>query len=199
MKSVLLDLKESQNIEVVENTQFVLNLGEADLTKSYEINLLIKKEGVEAELLGLYKIGEGSDLKIITSANHMVPHTKCTTIVRGVLLNKGKSEYIGKIIINKPAQQTSSYLDDSVLVIGEDTHNNSQPILEIEADDVKASHGATTGRVDASQVYYLKSRGFTEEEAKELIVEGFLQATVNRIIDSDIRSKVSSFLGIEEL
>ena len=116
--------------------------------------------------------------------------------MRGVLLDGGKSDYIGKIIIEKPAQQTSSYLDDSVLVVGEDTHNNSQPILEIEADDVKASHGATTGRVDDMQVYYLKSRGFNELEAKNLIVEGFLRATLSRIQDEKVRSKVSVTLGL---
>ena len=196
MKTQLLKLKEKNDLKVTEDTQFVLDFSKLNKEGQYEINLFLEKEGVEAELLGLYKIGKENSLKLITSAQHKVPHTKCTTIVRGVLLDGGKSDYIGKIIIEKPAQQTSSYLDDSVLVVGDDTHNNSQPILEIEADDVKASHGATTGRVDDMQVYYLKSRGFNELEAKNLIVEGFLRTALSRIQDEKVRSKVSVTLGL---
>ncbi|KKS59963.1 MAG: SufBD protein [candidate division WWE3 bacterium GW2011_GWF2_42_42] len=97
---------------------------------------------------------------------------------------------MGKIIIAKKAFQTNSYLNNKTLVIGEGTKNITRPILEIEADDVKASHGATTGRVRESDVYYLRSRGLTKKEAEEIIVEGFFESLVAKIEDGDVREKV---------
>jgi Fe-S cluster assembly protein SufD len=97
---------------------------------------------------------------------------------------------VGKIIIAKKAFQTNSYLNNKTLVIGEGTKNVTRPILEIEADDVKASHGATTGRVRVDDVYYLTSRGLTKKEAEEIIVEGFFESLVAKIEDEDVREKV---------
>ena len=100
------------------------------------------------------------------------------------------------IRIEKEAQKTYSYLENHTLKLGEKTLANSVPSLKIDANDVKASHGATTGRVDDMQVYYLKSRGFNELEAKNLIVEGFLRTALSRIQDEKVRSKVSVTLGL---
>ena len=185
---------ENTIVKVTEDTQYVLDF--PSMQGEYVVDLQFEKQGVEAELIGMYVAGKGDDLKLTTIANHKVPHTKCTTNVKGVLLDKGKSSYIGKIIIAKPAQQTSSYLDDAVLVVGQDTQNKSQPILEIDADDVKASHGATTGRIDENQVYYLTSRGLSKKEASELIVDGFFESMLSTIADENIRNKVKSKLNV---
>ena len=111
-----------------------------------------------------------------------------------MLLDNSKSTYIGKIVIQKSAQQTSSYLDDAVLVVGENVQNKADPILEIEADDVKASHGSTTGTVDAAQVFYLQSRGFSKEDAQKLVVQGFLSSALSAIIDDEVRLTLESQL-----
>ena len=97
---------------------------------------------------------------------------------------------MGKIIIAKKAFQTNSYLNNKTLVIGEGTKNITRPILEIEADDVKASHGSTTGRVREDDVYYLTSRGLTKKEAEEVIVEGFFESVVAKIEAGVVREKV---------
>ncbi|MFZ5424275.1 MAG: SufD family Fe-S cluster assembly protein [Patescibacteria group bacterium] len=196
MKVEFLKLKENNSISVTEDTQFVLDI--PFKSGKYVVELKFEKEGVAAEIIGLYKLGMGDNLHLTTIANHLAPHTTCVTNVKGVLTNGSKSDYIGKILINKKAQQTSSYLDDSVLILGENTHNNSQPILEIEADDVKASHGATTGRIDENQIYYLTSRGLTRVEAQDLIVDGFFESVLATIKSDEIRQKLKDTLSLND-
>lgn len=194
MRTELVKLSEKTELKVLEDTQFVLDVSSFDENKRYEVVLLFEKSGLEAEIIAVYKLSRGEKLNLTTAAVHKVPHTRCFTYVKGVLGDSAGSDYIGKIVINKKAQQTSSYLEDNVIVVGENTSNNSQPILEIEADDVKASHGATTGRIDEQQIYYLRTRGFNEEEAKNIIIEGFFDSLLNKIKDETIREKVSEKL-----
>lgn len=194
MRTELITVGEDTQVKVREDTQFVLDLEDFDRDKQHNISLLFQKPGVEAEIIGVFRLSEGQVLNLSTSAVHKVPQTRCFTYVKGVLLDNAESDYVGKIIIDKAAQQTSSYLEDNVIVVGENTKNNSQPILEIEADDVKASHGATTGRIDDEQVYYLRTRGFSEQEAKDIIIEGFFNGLLTRINDEKIRDKVATRL-----
>lgn len=192
VKKVL--LKENKSIMVKEDTQYVLIPTYGDAKEQITIELEMVSQGVSAEIICLYRVGSKQTLNLTTIANHKVPNTRCTTNVRGVLLEGGSSNYIGKIIINKEAQQTSSYLDDSVLVLGQEIKNQSQPILEIEADDVKASHGATTGRIDESMVYYLMTRGLSRKEAEETIIQGFFESVLDTIVDDKIRTELQSSL-----
>ena len=138
----------------------------------------------------MYSLGVNESVVLTTSTIHKAPFTSCVTYIKGVLFDGGNSSYTGKIIIEKKAQQTNSYLNDNILVVGENTKNNSKPILEIEADDVKASHGATTGRVNEDQLYYLESRGLSEVESQNLIVEGFFESLLSKITDDKIKNKI---------
>ena len=94
--------------------------------------------------------------------------------MRGVLYDKAKSTYIGEIVIDSRAQGSSSYLENAALVIGSATHNHTEPILKIEADDVSASHSSFTGRIDAGLLYYLQSRGMAITQAEKLLAKAFL-------------------------
>lgn len=125
-----------------------------------------------------------------------MPNTSCLVNVKGVLFDKSRSNYLGKIVIEKGAQKTNTSLEDNILSIGEKTRNHAQPILEIKADDVKASHGATTGRIDEEQIYYLMTRGLSREEAQGVIIGGFLEALLVKIKDTKIRNKVREQLYV---
>ena len=195
MKSKLIKVTKNEKISVVENTQFVLVFPKKDGSTEYTVECVFDTQGVEAEIIGLYTLDKGEKLNLVTIANHLVPNTICDTKIKGVVGDNTHSSYIGKIIITKPAQQTSSFLEDAVLVLGENTSNRSDPILEIEADDVAASHGATTGRINEDHVYYLQSRGLSVEEARELIVSGFFESLLSEIVDEDVRNEAKSFLG----
>ena len=206
MKIQVLPLNiKNQVINVKEDTQFVfVYLGNSKeqnyfaqdpknikkIEKEFNLELVFEKSGITAELLCLFALKKGEELSLATTARHKVPHTSCNTLVKGVLFDGGITEYFGKIAIEKPAQQTSSFLEDNVLVVGNSTKNRSDPILEIEADDVKASHGATTGRINKDQVYYLMSRGLTKEEAENIIVHGFFESLTGLIDDEVIRHQI---------
>lgn len=192
MKTELIKLNESTVVKVVEDTRLVMDLDVAanKTAPKQSLSVIFEKPGISAEVLGAFKLSEGQKIDIKTESIHKVPNTQCFVHIKGVLFDDSGSNYVGKIVIEKGAQQTSSYLEDNILVVGENTENISQPILEIEADDVKASHGATTGRIDPGQVFYLKSRGLSDQETQNTIVEGFFESLLARIDDETIRNKV---------
>ncbi len=189
MKTKLLKITKSVVLPVTEDTQFVLQMPE-NCTEPLEVSLEFVKEGVTAEIISLFRVKEGNKVNLTTIAHHKVPYTSCMTKIKKVLEDGAESDYMGKIIIEKPAQQTSSFLEDATLILGDHTKNRSDPILEIEADDVKASHGATTGRVDKDQVYYLMSRGLTSQEAQDIIVEGFFESLIAQLADQTVRDQI---------
>jgi len=189
MKSLLLKQNKNISISPVEDTQYVYVLpGDSIEVTNLELNF--EKEGVNCEIIVLGKMHEGQSIELTTTSRHLVPNTSCVTNYFVALEDSSSSNYVGKIIIAKKAFQTNSYLNNKTLVIGDGTKNTTRPILEIEADDVKASHGATTGRVRVDDVYYLTSRGLTKKEAEEIIVEGFFESLVAKIEDGDVREKV---------
>ena len=190
MKTELLKIDTDTQVPVMRDTRFVLDLSHMETDKKYMVNLLFEKEGVEAELIVLYKLERGDKLNLTTIVTHKVPRTSCLTKVKGVLLDGSESVYVGKIVIEKPAQLTSSFLKDNVLVIGDNVINNSSPNLQIDANDVKASHGATTGRVSEDEVFYLTSRGLGRREAEDLIIQGFFEELLSTISDKSIRNKL---------
>ena len=161
MKSLLLKQNKNILISPIEDTQYVYVIP-GNSTEVTNLELNFEKEGVSCEIIVLGKMHEGQSIELTTTSRHLVPNTSCVTNYFVALENSSSSNYVGKIIIAKKAFQTNSYLNNKTLVIGEGTKNITRPILEIEADDVKASHGATTGRVREDDVYYY-SRGFFRE------------------------------------
>ncbi len=185
MTTKILELQSKILLEPREDSQYIL-IPEGQV----EVSICPKKQGIKTELLVMYNLSKSDEVSVITNSIHSIPNTTCIVDVKAVLNDSSKSSYVGKIIIEKNAQQTASYLEDNVLVLGDDVKNESQPILEIEADEVKASHGATTGRISESQLYYLMSRGISREKAETIIVEGFFESLLGKIVDETIREKV---------
>lgn len=199
MKSVLLEKEfiggEDLVIKVLEDMQFVILGAEGN---EMSLKLIFEKPEVSAEIIGIFNLRTGENIKLKTSSVHKAPQSSCSTFIKAVLNDNSAFDYRGEILIEKNAQQTTAYLHDNVLVAGENTKRNSQPILEIEANDVKASHGSTTGRIDESQLYYLESRGLEKPQAEEIIKEGFLAGLVGKIADLKIREKALNKLKFEK-
>lgn len=191
MKPKLITLSEHTVVSVKEDTQFVLDCANYVADREYYFEALFEKEGVSAEILSAHNLRTGTVLNLTTIAHHKVAHTSCVISVKSVLDDNAQFSFVGKIIIDKNAQQTSSFLNDNILVVGDATKSNSQPILQIDANDVSASHAATTGRVDASQVFYLTSRGLSLREAEALIIEGFFTSVLNKIPAGNVREKLA--------
>jgi Fe-S cluster assembly protein SufD len=194
MKDILFTITESKHIvlEVKEPSRYILlpHLNKDHCEVTFELNF--NAPGVATELLCLYKLTEGQSFHLSTVTNHNVSNTSCFTDVRGILGDKATSKFFGKIKIASQGHGTNSFLSHKVLVLGESTSNISEPTLEIDANDVKASHGSTTGRINKDQLYYLRSRGLSVKECEELISNGFLGSLISKIEDKEIRNEVFS-------
>jgi len=139
-----------------------------------EITLLLDKKD-QAKGLFISFIGHKKErFQLNTIIQHLVAETQARVIVKGVLYDQSSAIVEGIIKIDSKAQQTDSFLEQKILLIGEKSWATAEPKLEIKANQVKASHAATVGRLDLSQVFYLQSRGLSYNQAVEMLVAGFL-------------------------
>jgi Fe-S cluster assembly protein SufD len=150
---------------------FALNTAEQYGRIELEVDLA---DGSEFEL---FAANIGTDLstnEIVSNVRHLEPNARSTQVVRSVLNGKAAGTYLGKIEVARDAQKTDSKQTSKSLLLSDDAVMNSQPALEIYADDVKCAHGATVGELDANQLFYLGSRGLPPAEARALLLEGFV-------------------------
>lgn len=145
------------------------------------LETVLNGEGAQAEVCGLIQGKEREHLELASLTHHRAPHTKADILIKATADHRARTVFQGMIKIDKPAQQTESFLANHNLVLSDKAHADSIPRLEIEADDVKASHGATIGQVDAEQMFYLRSKGLPKERAETLLVEGFTGDIFGRI------------------
>src|SRR5215467_708778 len=121
----------------------------------------------------------------------MVAPPGCSQIlVKGVLTGQSRVEFIGMIRVQPKAQQTASFLSDHTLLLSKTCRAESIPSLEIGANEVSASHGATTGQIDEEQLFYLMVRGIPREEAERIIVQGFFEPVLQRIPLENLRARL---------
>ena len=166
--------------------KWVMDIQGARLSKN-NIETVLNGEGASAEVIGLMCGNEKQHLEICSLTQHVAPHTTADILLKGCAYDQAKIIFQGMIRIEKTAQQTESYMANHNLVLSEKAHAESIPRLEIEADDVKASHGATVGQVDEEQLFYLETRGIQGRDAEQLLVEGFCEDVFGRIPLEGIR------------
>jgi Fe-S cluster assembly protein SufD len=148
----------------------VLFLGE-QLRHSLKVQLA--EENSEVELYGLCQLAEENQSHVHVTVEHMAPHTRSRQHFKSVLKNRSRFSFEGKIYVHSEAQKTEAYQLNNNLILSDAAAANAKPNLEIFADDVKASHGATVGQLDAEQLFYLRSRGLPLEEARDWLIQGF--------------------------
>lgn len=142
--------------------------------------LALTAPGANGKFTGMYH-GRGAEHHgCHVVVQHLVPSTRGDVLVRGVYEGESRSVFTGLIRVAPGAQQTRSYYRDDVLLL-DTALAESLPTLEIEANDVKASHGSTTSRVNDEQLFYLMSRGIPADQARHLIVAGFLTPALKRV------------------
>ncbi|MBI4017917.1 MAG: Fe-S cluster assembly protein SufD [Candidatus Aenigmarchaeota archaeon] len=164
-------------------------------TSKLKEETVFEGSGASSELKGVY-FGTGKQhLSVVTNTNHEAPNTRANIETRGVLKDDASSMSRGLIRIEKVAHGTDSQLHDRTLHLSSGAMSNSIPSLEIENNDVRASHGSSTGKIDEEQMFYLMSRGLSREEAETLIVEGFFETVVNAISVSDVREGVRELVS----
>jgi Fe-S cluster assembly protein SufD len=150
--------------------------------------------GAEARVTGGYAGAGGQHLDYDTTQEHAAPNTTSDLAFRGILADRSTSVWRGMIRVDPGAQQTDAFQESRNLLLSPDAHADAIPGLEIEANDVRCTHAAAVAQIDAEQIYYLTSRGLDEAAARSLIIEGFLQALVERLAEGPVREEISAAL-----
>ncbi|OGO28171.1 MAG: Fe-S cluster assembly protein SufD [Chloroflexi bacterium RBG_16_54_18] len=177
------------------NLDWVFGAIGSHLTKNFS-DLELVERGASGRMSGFYFTDGVQHLDHDTQQNHLAPNTTSDLLFKGALKEHSRSVWQGMIYVAPGAQKTDGYQANRNLVLSPNARADSIPGLEILADDVRCTHGATVGKIDADQVFYLRSRGISARDAERLIVEGFFDPIMQRIPFEGVRSRFQN--SIEE-
>lgn len=170
---------------------------EGSMTVRSDYRIILAGENAEALLNGLWMLNDKREAHANVWIEHQAPHCRSFQLFKGVLNDFSRSSFEGKILVRQAAQKTEAFQLNSNLILNDHAHADSKPNLEIFADDVKASHGATIGQLDQDQLFYLKTRGIDPQLAKNLLVFGFCEPIIDMIplaaIKQEITKKARNF------
>src|SRR5690606_6418082 len=122
-----------------------------------------------------------------TFVDHAVPHCDSSELYKGVLYDRSTGVFNGKVIVRQDAQKTNAFQQNNNLILSENAQMNSKPELEIYADDVKCSHGSTTGQLDDEALFYLQSRAIGRNEAQRMLTSAFGGEVLNQVENEALR------------
>lgn len=146
----------------------------------------IDGEGCETNVYGLYLVDKKQHVENSLKVNHNVPHCSSETRFRGIIDDEASAVFNGHVYVAKDAQKTDAQQNNSNIILTPRARINSQPFLEIYADDVKCSHGTSTGQLDQEAMFYMQQRGISKKDARMLLMYAFA-------------AEISNHIGIEEL
>jgi Fe-S cluster assembly protein SufD len=206
LKNYKIDHKKNSNIKYSYNN---INLERNSISENFifstgskfiknEINCNLNDEYSSAFINGIINLTSSQHHEIKTNINHLAENTKSYQLIKSVLNDNAKGIYQGKIYVDSKAQKTNGYQLSKALLLSENTEFDGKPELEIYADDVKCSHGATSGNLDEDAIFYLMSRGLSNQQSKELLINGFLMDAVEKITDTEIKDLIKDMIGITE-
>ncbi len=161
------------------------------MTVRTDYHVILAGENAEALLNGVWMLADKREAHIHIFIDHQAPQCRSYQLFKGVLNDFSRSSFEGKIMVRQAAQKTEAFQLNNNLLLNDHAHADSKPNLEIFADDVKASHGATVGQLDIEQLFYMKTRGFPEEEAKNLLIYGFAEQVIQMIPLESLRNSIS--------
>ena len=164
----------------------------------HNIHAVLDGEGCDCGLNGLYMVDGTEHVDNHLVVEHAKPHGDSREFFKGILDGKGKGIFSGRIIVRPDAQKTDAKQTNMSLLMSEDAQVESKPQLEIFADDVKCTHGATIGQVNDEAVFYLRSRGLNEEAARGMLVHAFASEVLDRVKIEPLRAQLEE-LVVERL
>ena len=170
----------------------VITLGGALLR--FDIRCLLQGKGAECQLDGAYLIDGDDHVDHHTVVEHQAAHCRSTQTYRGIVSGKGTGVFDGIVIVHRDAQKTEAHQENRNLLLSETATIHTKPHLEIDADDVVCSHGATVGSLDADQLFYLRARGIPEDLAHSMLTYAFLKSIVDRVSHEPTRVRMSDAL-----
>jgi Fe-S cluster assembly protein SufD len=159
-------------------------------------NLNIKLNGLHCEthLNGLQILSGQQHVDNHTLVDHQMPHCNSNQLYKGILKDKGTGVFNGKIFVRRDAQKTNAYQSSKNMLMSDDATMNTKPQLEIYADDVKCSHGSSTGQIDKNALFYLRSRAVSEDKARALLLHAFAIEVIQKINIPSYRSYIENII-----
>ncbi|MDB3887090.1 Fe-S cluster assembly protein SufD [Candidatus Pelagibacter sp.] len=206
LKNYSLDISPTSNIKYSFNDinldknshleYFILSKGSK--FAKHDINCSLNNDHGSVSLNGIIDLDNKKHHEIKTSINHNEENCKSYQLIKSVLNENSKGVYQGKIYVNSKAQKTDGYQLSRALLLNDDVEFNAKPELEIYADDVKCSHGSTSGNIDENSIFYLMSRGLSHAQSKKLLTNGFLNEVIEKITNENVKSLIKKLTGIQE-
>jgi len=160
----------------------------------HDIRSELDGEGSDVTLNGLYIVKDSQHVDHHTAVDHRVPHCTSRELYKGVLDDESSGVFNGRVIVRPDAQKTDSKQSNKNLLLSKDALVNTNPQLEINADDVKCAHGATIGQLDPEALFYLRSRGIPQPDARKILTEGFVADVTDRIRLEAVRDTLRGLL-----
>jgi Fe-S cluster assembly protein SufD len=177
-------LTRSIEVQSGEKTEMIL-LVLPGVSCDIKLDVRLAGEGAEANIYGAYVCGGEERVKIAVDMHHDLPHCNSRQLFKGVAGGTSKVDFYGKIIVAKDAQRTEAYQENHNILLTDGAKVDTKPQLEIYADDVKCSHGATIGRLNEEEQSYMRSRGITLEDAKVLQMISFIAPVLEQLPETD--------------
>jgi len=159
------------------------------------VNVLLNGEGCENNTYGLYLTDKGQHIDNYVHMDHAYPNCTSNQLFKGVLDDFATGAFSGKVLVRKDAQKTQAYQANNNILLTDDVDINTKPQLEIYADDVKCSHGATVGQLDEDALFYMRSRGIKKKEAKLLLMYAFAHDVLKNIQVPALQERVQDLVA----
>jgi Fe-S cluster assembly protein SufD len=176
------------------NLDWIFSAVGSHLTKNFS-DLDLTGQGASGRMSGFYFTEGRQHLDHDTQQNHLAPNTTSDLLFKGALKDQSRSVWQGMIYVAPGAQKTDGYQANRNLVLSKTARADSIPGLEILADDVRCTHGATVGKIEPEPIFYLKSRGIPEDDAIRMLVEGFFDPIMQRIPYDGVRNRLQNAIS----
>ena len=171
------------------NLEYVVLPGES---KDIDVNIDLIGPGAEAHIKALYLCSGAEKVNFRILMHHRAPGCKSTQLINGIAGGEAQVNFSGTIVVAPDAQQTEAYQENHNIVLTPEAQVKTEPQLEIYVDDVKCSHGATVGQLNADELFYMRSRGIPEAEARTLQMLSFLSPVIPEGREEEIEAAVRS-------
>lgn len=167
------------------------------ISADIKLDVRLVGEGAEANVYGAYVCGGEEKVKIAVDMYHDEPHCNSRQLFKGIAGGVSKVDFYGKIIVAQDAQRTEAYQENHNILLTDGAKVDTKPQLEIYADDVKCSHGATIGRLNEEEQFYMRSRGISLEDAKVLQMISFIAPVLEHVEDETQRDAMTARIESE--
>jgi Fe-S cluster assembly protein SufD len=186
------------NTKIIQENSSVIDVVtislDGDLIRN-NLNIILNDEHIESNFSSLYLIKGKTHVDNHTVADHKFPNCNSNELYKGIMDERARGVFNGKIFVRKDAQKTNAFQANNNILLSDDAIINTKPQLEIWADDVKCSHGCTVGQMDKEALFYLQTRGIGEQKAKALILESFALEVVEKITFEPIANYITGLIS----